>query len=399
MSDSDRPRESGLGIETDVLVVGGGVMGCCAAYFLARTGIGCVVIERGELNAQASGMNAGSLHVQLQSGMARETDPARCAAYESMLALNPDAVAAWRALADELEDDIEFGSPGGLMVAETDDQVLFLEAKMARERAHGLDVQLLEGGEVRAIAPYLSERVAAAEFCAAEGKVNPAFATPALVHAAKAKGARFRKHTALLALEVEGGGFTARTTAGPIHAAKVVNACGAQAAGVAAMVGIHIPVRGQPLHMSVSEPTAPVVPHLVQHAGAKLTLKQAARGNLVIGGGWPAHARADGGEASVLRASIEGGLWVAQHIVPGIRGLRLLRTWAGPSVATDGKAILGEAADVPGFILAVSAHSGYTLAPLIGRAVAALVQDRSAPFDLAPFSPARFVTHRSRAAL
>lgn len=388
----------GAGIETDVLVVGGGVMGCCAAYFLARAGVGCVVIERGELNAQASGMNAGSLHVQMQSGMARETDPARQAAYESMLALYPKAVTAWRALADELEGDIEFGASGGLMVAETDDQARLLEAKMARERAHGLDVQLLEGGAVRALAPYLSERVTAAEFCAAEGKVNPAFATPALVRAAKAEGARFRNHTALLALETHGNGFTARTSAGPIHAAKVVNACGAQAAEVAAMVGLDVPVRAKPLHMSVSEPTGPVVPHLVQHAGAMLTLKQAARGNLLIGGGWPARANPERHDASVLRESIEGGLWVAQRIVPALSGLRLLRTWAGPSVATDGKAILGETADVPGFILAVSAHSGYTLAPLIGRAVAALVQGKGTPFDVAPFSPARFAARRSSAA-
>ena len=389
---------AGAGFEADVLVVGGGVMGCCAAYFLARAGIGCVVIERGELNAQASGTNAGSLHVQMQSSMARETDPAKCAAYESMLALCADAVTAWRALADELEGDIEFGSSGGLMVAESDDQVRLLEAKMARERAHGLDVELLEGGAVRAIAPYLSERVTAAEFCAAEGKVNPAAATPALVRAAKAEGARFLTETALLALKAEGGGFTARTTAGPIRAAKIVNACGAQAARVAAMVGLDIPVRGKPLHMSVSEPTGPVVPHLVQHAGGMLTLKQAARGNILIGGGWPARANPERQDASVLRASIEGGLWVAQRIVPALAGLRLLRTWAGPSVSTDGKAIVGEAADAPGFILAVSAHSGYTLAPLIGRAVAALVQGKSPPFDLAPFSPARFAARRPGAA-
>jgi glycine/D-amino acid oxidase-like deaminating enzyme len=386
------------GLETDVLVVGGGVMGCCAAYFLARAGVECIVIERGELNAQASGMNAGSLHVQIQSSMARDTDPAKQAAFESMIALNPDAVVAWRVLAEELEDDIEYRASGGLMVAETDDQVRLLEAKMARERACGLDVQLLDGGEVRAIAPYLSERVIAAEFCAAEGKVNPAAATPAIVRAAKADGARFRNHTELLALTIERGGFTARTTAGPIRAAKVVNACGAQAAAVAAMAGLDIPVRGKPLHMSVSEPTESVVPHLVQHAGAMLTLKQAARGNLLIGGGWPARANPDGADASVLRASIEGGLWVAQRIVPAICGLRLLRTWAGPSISTDGKAILGEAADAPGFIVAVSAHSGYTLAPLIGRAVAAIVQGKGAPFDIAPFSPARFAVRRSAAA-
>ena len=81
---------------------------------------------------------------------------------------------------------------------------------------------------------------------------------------------------------------------------------------------------------------------------------------------------------------------MAQRIVPALAGLRLLRTWAGPSVSTGGKAIVGEAADAPGFIIAVSAHSGYTLAPLIGRAIAALVQGKSPPFDLAPFSPARF---------
>jgi glycine/D-amino acid oxidase-like deaminating enzyme len=101
-------------------VVGGGIMGCALAYWLAGEGRGVILIERGELNGEASGSNAGSLHVQMLSHFARLQEPHERLDAERPLRLHVAAVAEWQALQMALDEDIELSVEGGLMVAETE---------------------------------------------------------------------------------------------------------------------------------------------------------------------------------------------------------------------------------------------------------------------------------------
>ena len=387
--------------ETDVLVVGGGIIGCSTAYFLARDGVEVVVVDRGDINTQASGVNAGSLHVQIQSLQARRTDGDFPAYYEESTRLLGRAVTFWQELGAELDCDIEVHVEGGLMLAESEDQMRFLEAKVKRERRLGLDVHMVRGNEMRNLAPYLSEHAIGGEFCTNEGRVNPTLATPALMRGAVRAGARLFRHTELKALTREKSGFVAQTDRGAIRAKRVVNATGARSPAVAAMAGIELPVvLGEPLHMNVSEAAEPFMNHLVQHAAYRLTMKQASNGNVIVGGGWPAQAGPPTGPASgpprVLCPSIQGNLWVAQRLVSGLAHLRLLRCWTGVNVSNDGKAVLGEVPAVPGFFMA-STGIGYTLGPLTGRLVASAVQGKRDEIDIGAFSITR-LTNRVSAA-
>lgn len=375
--------------ETDVLVVGGGIIGCSTAYFLARDGVEVVVVDRGDLNTQASGANAGSLHVQFQSHQAKRTDGDFPAYYEESTRLLGRAVAFWQELGAELDCDVEIHVEGGLMLAETEGQMRFLEAKIKREQRLGLDVHIVRGNEMRDLAPYVSEHAIGGEFCTNEGRVNPTLATPALMRGAVRAGARFFRHTALIALTRERSGFVAQTDRGAIRAKRVVNAAGTGSPAVAAMAGIELPVVfGEPLHMNVSEAAEPFMNHLVQHAAYRLTMKQASNGNVIVGGGWPAGAGAAGGPPRVLRPSIQGNLWVAQRLVSGLAHLRLLRCWTGVNISTDGKAVLGEVPAVPGFFMAATGI-GYTLGPLTGRLVASAVQGKRDEIDIRAFSITR----------
>ena len=387
--------------ETDVLVVGGGIIGCSTAYFLARDGVEVIVVDRGDINTGASGVNAGSRHVQFQSGQARRTDGDFSAYYEESMRLLSRAVTFWRELGAELDCDVEFHVEGGLMLAESEDQMRFLEAKVKRERRLGLDVHIVRGNEMRDLAPYVSEHAIGGEFCANEGRVNPTLATPALMRGARRAGARFFRHTALMALTRESSGFVAQTDRGAIRAKRVVNAAGALSPAVAAMAGIELPVVfGEPLHMNVSEAVEPFMNHLVQHAAYRLTMKQATNGNVIVGGGWPSDAASaigpPGGPPRVLRPSIQGNLWVAQRLVSGLAHLRLIRCWTGVTVSNDGKAILGEVPAVPGFFMA-STGIGYTLGPLTGRLVASSVQGKRDEIDIRAFSITRLANRVSTA--
>jgi glycine/D-amino acid oxidase-like deaminating enzyme len=375
--------------ETDVLVVGGGIMGCAAAYYLARDGVDVLLVERGDLNTEASGTNAGSLHVQLPSSLFVEEGEAMIEARAQTTPLRLEAIRTWRELADELDDDIELAVTGGLMVAVTDAQLRFLEIKMARERHYGATVELVTGAALFTLAPYLSERVVGAEFCALEGRINPTLATPALWRAALRAGVRLWRGTELLALERASGSYVAATSRARIRCSRVVNAAGPWSDAIARMVGFSMPVGGVNLHMNVTEPAAPFLTHLVQHAGARLTAKQATNGNLLIGGGWPAHGESARGHAEVGRESMEHNLGVAQSVIPDVARLRLIRCWAGRNIVGDNLPVLGPVPGIPNFFNAVTG-TGYTGGPVSARLLADVMAGRKPSFDIHPFSVERF---------
>ena len=374
----------------DCLVVGGGIMGCALAYRLAGEGRGVVLIERGELNGGASGCNAGSLHVQMLSHFARLQEPQERLAAERPLRLHVAAVAEWQALQAVLGEDLELSVEGGLMVAETEAEERLLEAKVEREARHGVASELLDASAARACAPYLGPAVRVAARCALEGRLNPGLATPAIARAAAARGADLRRATPLRSLERRGTAFVAGTDKGEIRAGVVINAAGPWAGEVAAMLGVALPVTRRPLQLSVSEATAPFLPHLVQHVGRRLTMKQATSGNVLIGGGWPGSLD-DTGQARLARQSIEGNLAVACRVIPQVASLHLLRVWTALITRVpDGNPVLGEMPGVPGFFQALAIPNGYTLGPLCARLIAEAICGRSPSFDLSPWSPARF---------
>ncbi len=159
---------------------------------------------------------------------------------------------------------------------------------------------------------------------------------------------------------------------------------------LAADLDIHIPADPEPLHMNITEPTAPLIGHLVQHADRPITLKQLGTGQVVIGGGWPAHLSGPRGYPTVELASVIGNATLAQHIIPAIAPLRIIRTWAGVNTYVDGRCVLGETEGAPGLFIAVPGDAGYTLGPLTARLVADAMLGRQPTEDLAPFSPSRF---------
>jgi len=169
-----------------------------------------------------------------------------------------------------------------------------------------------------------------------------------------------------------------------------VVAAGAGTAALVAPLGLCVPTVAEPLHMNVTEATGPLVGHLVQHAERMITMKQLAAGQVVIGGGWPARLAADDGHPQIQASSLFGNLGLAQHLVPKVGRLRLIRSWAGINTTADGQSILGESPQQLGLFFAVPGDAGYTLGPLVGRLAAAALLGRDGGFDIARFTPARF---------
>ena len=273
---------------TDVLVIGGGIVGCATAFYLAADGVDVTLLEQGDLNTRASGSNAGSLHAQIPYEPFVKNGAAWAASFAPAIGLLAESIEIWRDLPALLGIDLEVSLKGGLLVAASDADMAVLERKAAIERAQGLSVEVLDRDALRQVAPYLSPAMAGGAFCPDEGKANPFAATPAFAAAAARAGAHIRRHCAVTQVSRDGEGFVVTTSQGLFRARRLVDAAGSDAGAIAAMLGVTLAVEAHPIQVSVTEPVAPLIPHLVYYTGEKLTLKQNGVGSLLIGGGWPA---------------------------------------------------------------------------------------------------------------
>jgi glycine/D-amino acid oxidase-like deaminating enzyme len=375
-----------LGVtEAATVIIGAGIVGLSTALFLARAGEDVVVLDSRPPNSGASGGNAGSLHAQLLSfDHGAESGPAA-----RTLPLQRDSIALWQSLAAELGADMEIKVTGGFMVAETERDLAFLQAKTAVEREQGVDCRVIGPVELRRLEPYLDGRFLGAAYCPDEGKINPLVATEAIRQAACATGARVLSGAPVRAVTQAGGRFVIETARGAIRAHRLVNAAGAFAREIGAMLGVSVPVFGAPLQMVVTEPASPLISGLIAHADRHLTLKQASGGSIIIGGGWTAGLDPVHGAPRPFRASLEGNLWIAQHVLPALRKLHVVRSWAAMNIDIDGAPILGEDPRLPRLFHAVTSN-GYTLGPIMGRITADLVRGGRTDREVSGFSVSRF---------
>lgn len=383
-----RPGSTKLGDE-DVIIIGSGVAGCATAFWLAKAGRSALVLDRGPVNGQASGGNAGSMHVQLLSfDFGQKAEGGGSPALKTLL-LQRESAHMWADLQTELGGDFEIKTVGGLMMAENERDLGFLREKTAKERAAGIQVDVIDAAELRRIAPEVSPTMLGAAFCPEEGKINPLKGTQGLYLAAKSLGQRFLNNVEVLAITREDDHFRIETANGWFKARQVVNAAGAWASQISGMVGKPVPVHGAPLQMIVTEAVAPAVHHLLAHADRHLTMKQMQNGNFIIGGGWTAGYDATTSYPTCLRDSLEGNLWVARRVIPALDSVHVIRTWAALNINIDGAPIVGEMPGVPGFYNTVTSN-GYTLGPIMGRITADLMINGKTHWDINGFTLERF---------
>jgi glycine/D-amino acid oxidase-like deaminating enzyme len=373
--------------EVGTVVIGGGIVGRCLSWFLAMEGMEVACLDDGWLGGSTA--NAGSLHVQMQSRFIR-LYPDLAPGVERALPMYVRAVRHWQEISRAVGDTIGLKMTGGLMVAEDALQYEFLAAKCRRERQLGLQVEMLDRVALDRIAPYLGPAVFGAEFCADEGKVDPLLANAAIRRSLLAAGGMLRTDVTVNLLRREGAGFRVETNEGTIRAGRLAIAAGVRTRELAQGLGVILPATAEPLHMNITEAAEPFILHLVQHADRMITMKQLAAGQVVIGGGWPARLAGRARHPTVELTSMMGNLSLAQHVVPRVGALRLIRTWAGVNTVVDGRAVLGGIDAVPGLYIAIPGDAGYTLGPLTARLIADTMLGRSPELPIDEFSLARF---------
>lgn len=379
--------------ETDVLIIGAGLVGCASAHYLAQEHVECLVVDRGEMNREGSGTNAGSLHIQLRG-------PERLYSEEVLrefLPMKAEAARGWAQIETELGCDLGLKLHGGLLIAETDPEFAFVREIVEYERGLGLPAETLSTAELLRIAPHLSPRLKGAAYSAAEGSANTLLVGPAYARSAQRAGARFRTHANVVATErLNGGGFLVTTTGGPIRAKRILNAAGPWASALTRMVGVALPITGRVIQVSVTERREVLLDQLVGHISGGLTLKQTRFGTFMIGGGWPATVDPATGRSVIDHDSVAGNLGVALRALPALRDVSVVRSWTGViahSLDRDGSRlqIFGELPGVPGYYV-LAGGTLFTMGPLFARLAAELLTAGTTSFPVTCYHPDRFGT-------
>ncbi len=364
--------------ESDVVIIGGGLLGTSLSYYLSKYGIETTLLERTEINREASGTNAGSFHFQIAlHQLTPNMSEAQKTRLTSEVKLQVEAAKLWDELENELNADLDIHFNGGFMVAETPEELKVLYEKDKIEREAGLESFILTGNEMRDFAPLLAPDLAGIAFCPREGHANPLIVGPTYAFRAHQNGTKIRTGCEVLRIEAisktgtnTGHRFKIITNKGDILCNRVVNAAGAWAGAISEAMGVPLPIGLAGLHVNVTEPREYVLKSMVQHIGRRLTLKQTTNNTFIIGGGWPSRPEKYPERYSNYWSSTSGNLAIALRVLPMLHDVKLIRVWSGVWAFTnDFKPIVGESKKVPGYHVAM-VPTGFTLGPLVANMLA-----------------------------
>jgi sarcosine oxidase subunit beta len=370
----------------DVAIVGGGIMGLCTAYHLARTSrLRVAVIERDYLVAGASGRNGGGVRMQWgDAGNVR---------------LMMESIDICRDLAQELDINLWFRQGGYLFLARTDRDVARLERNAELHRSVGAPTRLISAGEARDIVPQLDvSGVRMASFNPEDGVVFPWAFCWGYAARAVALGATIRTHTRVEHIEPLTAGYRLVLSTGEhIEADTVVNATGAWSPVLNRKVGVSLPNHPHRHEILSTEPLKPFLDPLVVDLESGLYFSQSTRGEIVTG---VTMATADADEVT-LGSSLRFLRHVARaltRVMPVTANLDVLRQWSGPyDLSPDGDAIVGPSPGQRRWIqmCGFTGH-GFMMAPAVGRIVANWIARGDPHPMLDRWDPARFADGTSR---
>ncbi|MEI3612936.1 NAD(P)/FAD-dependent oxidoreductase [Pseudogracilibacillus sp. SO30301A] len=364
---------------TDVVIIGGGVIGTSIAFRLAKLFKKIVVIEKGEVGGQTSASCDKAIFLQSK----RPGFPSKLAKASSNM---------YRNLEEELDMSVEYKQSGGMIVIESESHLPFMESFIKSQRMAGMDVKLLDKEETLRQQPCFSSHVFGSTYCKDDAEVNPLLLSQAFADAAIRDGVDIRTHTEVIRIKVRKGKVTCvETNKGKIATNLVINAAGPFASSIAKMVNVDLPIKPRRGVILITEKVGPIINGSIlcsQYLAAKhltpeeklspfgigLSLGQTESGNLLIGG-----SREFVGFNK--KVSTEVFSEIARHacrIAPVLGNLRIIRTMVGFRPFTgDGLPIIDEAPGVQGLIIAAGHEGdGIALAPITGKLVADLVQGK-----------------------
>ncbi len=212
----------------DVVVIGGGVIGVCTAYQLARDGVSVALCEKGLIAGEQSSRNWGWIRQ-----LGRD---------DFELPIMMESLQMWQGLSREIGEDVGFRQHGIIYLASSAEKLAARESWMPVARSHQLDVRMINRHEVARQIDGTSDRWCGGLYCPGDGRAEPWVAVPAIARAAARHGATISEHCAVRGIEQQGGRLSAVVTEhGRIQCSAVVLATGAWSSLFATGLGVYLP--------------------------------------------------------------------------------------------------------------------------------------------------------------
>jgi len=364
----------------DVVIVGGGIMGCALAYQLSKRNVDVLLLERETLGSQSTGKCAGGVRQQFSS--------------EGNVRLQQRSVAMLEHFEDEVGHPADFRQIGYLFVLTQPQQVEDFRHNMEMWHRVGLtEARWVDASEAARMVPILNvEDVLGCTFCPSDGIASPADVTSGYAAAARRHGARLKEGVAVTGIDVASGRVQGvRTTAGDVATRLVFDCAGAWSASIGRMAGLEIPVLPYRRHI-VATGTFPAVPRnnpMTIDFQTSFYFHPEGDGVLI---GMSDREEPPGFVTDVNWAFLEKMFAQAARRAPALSAAGVKTAWAGLyEVTPDHQAILGPIPELEGFWCAAgfSGH-GFMQAPAAALFLAQLLLDRTSDVDISSFAFERF---------
>ena len=365
---------------SDVVIVGGGVMGASAAFHLAEAGVDVVLLERGELSGGSTSKAAGGVRANFSD--------------ELNIMLGKRSLDLFADFPQRPGQEIDLHRSGYLFVLTRPEDVELFTASVALQNSLGVESRMVDVEEACRLSPLLDPQgVLAAAWSPQDGHCTPESVVLGYATGARRLGATVRTGVTVTRISSSGGEITSvQTTDGDVATGCVIDCAGAWSPEIAAYVGVDLPVTPYKRELLITEP-------LAERFDTAFTIDYAT--SLY----W--HREGPGILTGFSRKDAEPGFDIgrdadfperlaelAEHRAPGLLDLGVRSGWAGLyEVTPDHNALLGESHTVARFLYATgfSGH-GFLQGPAVGEILRDLYLGRDPFIDVSPLDVERFAS-------
>lgn len=368
-------------MKADVLIVGGGIMGCATGIELARKGKSVIIFEKDIPGRHASGNNSGG--VRCQGRDLREVSFA------------VESRKMWDHHHKTVGSDCGFFVSPRLRLAENDAEMAILVKRQETLNSLGYEHEVVvDREEVFRMSPHVCEHVVGGLACYNDGLANPMITSKAYAATAEREGVRILSGTRVIEAQTTSSGFKLRTSTGKeFEGETLVNGTGAWAGRFSEMLGDPLPVFATAPTMMVTDRKVGLMNGTsLGLTGRLLGLMAYENGTVVVGGGYRSPLDLEKEKIWVDPMQMTQAAKIMVEILPGLKDAQMMRCWtAFEGSIKDKVPVVGESKKIPGLfhVCGFSAH-GFQMAPIMGRLMGQVVSGQKPDLPLDDFRPDRF---------
>ncbi|MFF2880134.1 NAD(P)/FAD-dependent oxidoreductase [Bacillus toyonensis] len=380
----------------DVLIIGGGIIGCSIAYYTSKYGRDVTIIEKGEFVSGTSSRCDGNI-------LAIDKDPG----FDSQMSLVSQKLVT--DLSEELEHSFEYRAPGSILVCESDEEMEAAQQWVNRQKDVGLPFRMLDRQDIREESPFFADDLLGGLECATDSTVNPYLLAFSLLAESKKMGAKAINHTEVKEMKRDiDGSFIVETTNGTFTAKQVVNAAGVWAPKIGQMLDVNIPIEPRKGHIIVASRQQHVgcrkvmefgyliskfggkrkVNALTEKYGVALVFEPTESQNFLIG----SSREFVGFHTRINNEVIKCIANRAIRFYPKMADMMVIRSYAGLRPWTeDHLPIISRVDHIPNYYIAAGHEGdGISLAAVTGKVIEELLNEKETIIPIEPLRLSRF---------